>query len=281
MSTTEGFKFDITNGQVTGIERVLGSHTISLRLPGDASFAVGAGTVTETRTDTHGTETIQFVQDAGDATLYHVGSDLIVVASPTTSYGTDLTFGYGFTIANGAVTAMQVTQGHGTHSTTRTIPAAPASSFALGADGHVTQTSVHDNVIETVTYVPSGTAGLYAVASDAATFVQTGGSATHLDVEAYDRARFSIDASGAVTQVQQVRADGSTRTLTPGADTSYKQLEAGYVLEVQTHGSRSSYELYHDGNGDGVYTEVAHGSGTTVDLVGIKAQISAVINTLV
>src|SRR5476649_530896 len=44
-SDNEGYKFDITNGQVTGIERVFGSHTENLRLPTDATFTAGATSV--------------------------------------------------------------------------------------------------------------------------------------------------------------------------------------------------------------------------------------------
>src|SRR5471030_119934 len=272
----EGYKFDITNGQVTGIERVFGSHTENLRLPSDATFTVGATNVTETLAGKLSTETIQFVQDASDATLYHVGSGQTIVTDPTTIYGGH-TFGYEFTIANGAVTALQIEEGSSSHTFSHAVQTGPTTSYAVDAGGSVTATAVYGNTVETTTYVQSGSAGLYAVASDTQTFVQTGGSATHLDVQPYERDKFTIDGSGAVTQVQQVRSDGSTMTITPHSGTTYSQLEAGYVLEVQTHGTHSSYEVYHDGNGDGIYTEVAHGSGSTVDLVGLKAQITPTI----
>jgi hypothetical protein len=55
-------------------------------------------------------------------------------------------------------------------------------------------------------------------------------------------------------------------------------LAPGFILETQKDGSTSRYEVFHDGNGDGVYTAVAHGSGTTIDLVGLKAQISAAMD---
>ena len=272
----EGYKFDITNGQVSGIERVFGSHAQTLRLPGDATFTVGATSVTETLAGKQSTETIQFVQDASDAMLYHVGSEQTSVTALTTVYGSH-TFGYEFTIANGAVTAMQVEDGGGSHTFSHTVQTGPTTTFAVDAGGGVTETSVYGNTIATTSYVQPGGAGLYAVAADTQTFVQAGGSATHLDVQPYERDKFVIDGSGAVSQVQQVRSDGSTRTITPNSATTYSQLEAGYVLEVRTHGTHSSYELYHDGNGDGIYTEVAHGPGSAVDLVGLKAQITPAI----
>lgn len=271
MSTTEGFKFVITNGAVTAMSRVDGTHTANLRLPSDATFSVSGSTITETRTGTKGTETLQFVQDSSDATLYHLSSDVQTFSNTSSNGGA-----YTFTITNGAVTGVQHVLGTKSHSE----PIDPTSKYVVGSDGKIVETSVHDNVIETITYVAGSTAGQYVIASDAHTFVQAGSATTLLDVEGCDRAKFTIDASGAVTQVQQVKFDGSTSTLTVGSNTTYKQLEAGYVLEVQTRGNHTSYEVYHDGNGDGVYTEVAHGSGSTVDLVGLKAQINATIDAL-
>src|SRR5471032_1054571 len=161
-SDNEGYKFDITNGQVTGIERVFGSHTENLRLPSDATFTVGATSVTETLAGKLSTETIQFVQDASDATLYHVGSQQNTVTMPTTIYGGH-TFGYEFTIANGAVTALQVAEGSSNHTFSNTVQTGPTTTFSVNAAG-VTETSVYGNTVETTNYVQSGSAGLYAVA---------------------------------------------------------------------------------------------------------------------
>ncbi len=276
---TSGYKFDISNGAVTGEERVIGSHTFNLHLPSEATFAVGTGSVTETITGTHASETLQFAADASDATLYHLASDQTVISNPTTLYGNS-TFGYGFTIANGAVTAMSVTHSHGTHTSTHTLHTGPTTTFSVGADGTVTETSIAGHTIDSTTFAPAGTAGLYAVASETESFIQAGSATTRLDIDPYERAEFTIDASGTVSGVQRVLADGSTKTVTPGNSTTYSQLAAGYVLEVQTHGTHTAYELYHDGNGDGIYTAVAHGSGSTVDLVGLQTQISASINAV-
>ena len=271
MSTPEGFKFVITNGAVTAMSRVDGSHTSTLRLPSDATFSISGSTITETRSNTKGTETLQFTQDASDSTLYHLTSD--VQTFSTTSSNASA---YTFTITDGTVTAVQHLVGTRSHNE----PIGSTSKFVVGADGKIVETSVHDNVIETITYVAGSTVGQYVVASDARSFVQAGTASTVLDVEGCDRAKFTIDASGTISGVQQVKFDGSTSTLTVSSNTTYKQLEAGYVLEVQTRGSHTSYELYHDGNGDGIYTEVAHGSGSTVDLVGLKTQLNATIEAL-
>lgn len=267
------YKFDISNGQVTGESRVVGSHTVSVHIPIGATFSVGSGSVTETITSARGAQTLNFTADASDATLYHLTSSSTVFAAATSG-------AIGFTIANGTVTAMTVSDTHGNHTGTHTVPISATTSFSVGADGSVTRTEIEGHAIETTVYKLAGASGLYAAVSETETFIQSGGSSTVLDVEAHDRAKFTIDASGTVTGIARVLADGSTKTVTPGASTTYSQLAAGYVLEVQTHGSHTSYEVYHDGNGDGIYTEVAHGSGATVDLVGLQAQISSTINAV-
>jgi hypothetical protein len=277
--STSGYKFSINNGTVTSEQRVIGGHTVGVRIPDGAAFAIGTGSVTETITSPHATETLQFTADPSDATLYHLASEKTVIANPTTIFG-DSTFGYAFTITNGAVSAMSVTETHHTHSSTHVVPIDATTTFSVAADGTVTETAITGHTIETTTYAPSGTAGLYAVTSETNTFIQPGSATTLLDIEPHDRARFAIDTSGAVTQVGKVLADGSIKTLVPDADTVYSQLATGYVLEVRTRGMHTSYEVYHDGNGDGIYTEVAHGSGSTVDLVGLQTQLGATFNTM-
>ena len=275
---SNGYEFTITNGQVTGASLVFDDHTRTLRIPDAASFSVGTGSVTETLTGKYATEILQFTST--DGTLYQLASAQTVVDSPTTIYG-DATFGYQFSISNGAVTAVQLSDTHGSHTSSRTLDIGPTTTFSVGTDGSVTATSVYGDTVESTVFVASGTAGLYAVQSDTETFIQQGTANTRLDVQPYDRAEFTIDGSGAVTAVQRVQHDGSTQAVTVGSDTSYSQLAAGYVLEVRTHDGHTGYEVYHDGNGDGIYTEVAHGSGNTVDLVGLQAQVTAAVNAVV
>lgn len=184
---------------------------------------------------------------------------------------------YQFTLSNGSVTAVSVTRGDGA---AHDVPIGPTTTFSTAADGSITETVVQGNAIDTIHFVAGTTAGTYTMASIDTTFIQAGTSTTHLDVEPGDRAQFTIDASGAVTAVQQVKFDGATSAVTVKDGVTYSQLAAGYVLETHTNGTKSSYEVYHDGNGDGIYTEVAHGSGTTVDLVGLKAQMTAAIDAV-
>ncbi|MYM25216.1 hypothetical protein GTP46_21535 [Duganella sp. FT135W] len=187
---------------------------------------------------------------------------------------------FSFTLTNGAVTAVQVTETHGTRTSTHTDTIGATSTYAVGTDGTITETSIFGHTVETTIYTAAATAGQYTVKSVTDTYIPQGTATTALNVDPNDRAKFTIDTSGAVTAVQRVLDDGTTKAVTVGTGTTYSQLAAGYVLEVQTHGTRTSYEVYHDGNGDGVYTEIAHGSGSTVDLVGLQSQISASIHAV-
>ena len=179
------YKFDISNGQVTGENIVFGSHTVPLHIPADATFCFGSGSVTETITGTRATHTLQFAADASDATLYHLTSEQTVVTAPTTTYDNGSTFGYSFTISNGAVTAMQVTDTHGTHTSTHTLRISPTTTFSVGADGSVTATTVEGHTVESTVYTPSGTAGLYAVSSETDTFIMAGSATTCLNFDSY------------------------------------------------------------------------------------------------
>ncbi|MYM26736.1 hypothetical protein GTP58_00195 [Duganella sp. CY15W] len=187
---------------------------------------------------------------------------------------------YSFTLTSGAITAVAVTETHGSRSSTHSVDIGPTTSYTVGTDGKITETSVVGNAVETTVYVAGSTAGQYTIQSETHTYIAQGTATTRLDVEPYDRAKFTIGTGGAVTAVDRVLPDGSTKSVTIGSATTYTQLAAGYVLEVQTHGSHSNYEVYHDGNGDGIYTEIAHGSGSTVDLVGLQTQVSSINGVL-
>ncbi|MCX7170378.1 MAG: hypothetical protein NTY41_08825 [Proteobacteria bacterium] len=278
--TPNGFEFVVSNGQITGMERVLGAYTYALRLPGNATFAVANGIVTETLTGTYATEALQYAPDSTNANLYHLAADTVTLANPTTTNAYGQTSAYAFTIANGTVTGAQSVRGYAGNTYTNNLLLSPTAR--LSANGNtVTETVVQGNVVETLQFVTSGTSGLYALAADARTFVQPGTAATLLSIDPYDRVKVSVDANHNVLQVQQVRLDGSAVTLTPNAYTSFSQTSSGDILETVTYGTRSGYEVFRDGNGDGVYTAIAHGAGTTVDLVGLHAQLSAAIDAVI
>ena len=281
--TSAGFEFTITNGQVTGIDTVFGTHTHSLTIPSTASFMITDTAITETLSKSWGTESIVYTLDATDPTLYHITSETKTIAAPSTTDSDGDIHGYAFTIANGAITGVQVVEKDSDddgETETHNRDVLPGQSFNLNADGSVTETILSGNTVKTLQFVADGSTGLYAVAAETTSYIQAGSAATRLNVQALDRDSFTFDATGAITQVETVRPDGSIQVLKASANTSFTELETGYVLETFSKGSKSYFEIYHDGNGDGIYTSVAHGNGTTVDLVGLKAQIDATVESL-
>jgi hypothetical protein len=265
-------QFTISNGQVTDVERVVGSRTIDLGLPAKASFSVGSGSVTETLTHGSTTGTLTYTADASNPSLYHLSQEQQTF---DTSAGNAPT--YGFTITNGAVTAMTESLGASGRTHSIDVGKLPATSFTASASS-VTETTVHGNTVETLQFTTSD-GSAYKLASDTESFVSAGTATTRLDVEPGERMSFTFSGD-TVTAAQLVKPDGTTVALSSHADVSYAEPAAGYVVETITHGSHSDYEVFHDGNGDGIYTAVAHGTGSTVDIVGLQAQITPLINTL-
>jgi hypothetical protein len=266
-------KFTIANGQVTGIARVAGSATVTLPLPSNTTFTVGTGKVTATVTRGATTDTRTYTVDATDSTLYHLAQD-------TRTYDTAAATArsYGFTVAAGKVTAIVEGIASGKNHTVD-VSKLPGTAFAVSGNT-ITETSIHGNTIETVQFVTTD-GSTYKIASDTLTFVSAGAATTLLSVEPEERMSFTFSGS-TVTAAQVVRLDGTTASAHANVKltTTYTQPAAGYVVETVTDGTHSRYEVFHDGNGDGIYTAVAHGTGTTVDLVGLQAQISPLINTL-
>lgn len=270
------FEFTISNGRVTAEAAMFGQHTEALRIPSDATFAVGTGAVTETIAGGHATDTIQFTAEAANPNLYQVTAETQTVLAPATTDAAGHVFGFSFTETNGAVTAEQEVFGSSTtdeHS--RTLHAPPDATFtASGAT--VTETTVEGHEVDTTTFAQAGGSGLFAIASRTETVIPQGAATTALSVEPFERAEFTFGASGAVATIMAVHADGTTSAFTPSSTEAFSQLAPGIVEETITHGSHSHFEVFADGNGDGIYTAVAHGEGTTVDLPGLQAQLTAI-----
>ncbi len=194
-------------------------------------------------------------------------------------FGANHVAGFTFTISNGRVTAMQEVIGSGSTSHTLNLSLPPTASFAV-AGNSVVETLVQGNAVETRTFVQTGSTNPYVIASDAKTFIQAGSATTLLYVNPYERDKFTVDSSGHVTQVQAVATNGTLTTVPANSHTSYVQLAAGFVEKTVTIGAYSYYDVFHDGNGDGVYTAIAHGIGSSVDLVGLKAQLTPAIDAV-
>ncbi len=275
--TPQGFGFAITGGQVTAMDQVFGTSTFSLNLPSNATFSVNAtaNTITETLTGTTATETILYSAEPGNASLYQVSQETTTIVNPTTTTASGHTKGDAFTIANGQVTAMQEVFSGTNFSFTETRQISPTTLFSVNGTT-VTETSIHGNAIETTTFIQPTGSGLYAVASESSTIILPGTATTLLSVNPDDRVDFTIGTSGAVTQVQTVSSNGVLTTITPPGNMTFSQISPGFVQETMTVGTNNYYTLFYQGSSTAPYTEIAHGIGTTVDLVGVKAQIAEI-----
>ncbi len=111
------------------------------------------------------------------------------------------------------------------------------------------------------------------MSSQQVTVIPEGTATTQLSIESSDRASFTISSAGVVTAVDSISPSGTSTALTIPSTVSYTQLATGFVEENITHGGSSHYVIYYDASGGGIYTEVAHGTGT-VDLIGLKAQLA-------
>ena len=271
----DAFRFTITGGAVTGAQLVAGSRSFNLHIPGNATFAVGAGAVTETLTGAHETTVINFTAEPGDPALFQAASVTETVTNPTVAdRDGDGVRGFDFTIAGATVTAAQFVETDEGHTFTEALRLRPDAVFTAGG-GTVTETFVEGNALETRTFVQPAGQTLFTLASETTTFIHQGASATALNVETGERAIFTVAADGSVTAIQVVHADGSTSPFTPRGDESFHQIAPGFVEQVVTDHGHTSFEVFYAGpNSGGVSTAVAEGQGSSVDLAGLQAQIA-------
>jgi hypothetical protein len=275
--TPQGFGFTITGGQVTAMDRVFGTSTFSLNLPSNATFSVDAtaNTITETLAGAHATETILYSAEPTNTSLYQISQESSTITNPSTTTVSGFTKGYAFTIANGQVTAMQEVFSNPFFSDTENQQISPTTLFSVNG-ATVTEASIHGDTIETTNFTQPAGSTLYAIASESSTIVLPGTATTLLSVNPNDRADFTIGTSGNVTQVQAVSTNGVITTITPGSNVAFSQISPGFVQETITVGTNSYYSLFYQGSSSVPYTEIAHGVGATVDLVGIKAQLAEI-----
>ena len=271
------YGFTVTNGQVTAMDRVFGTLTLPEHIPSDATFAVNAttGVITETLTGSTAVESVVYTPDAGTSGVYQVTQETTTFTNPSTTTPSGATHGVSFTITGSTVTGMQEVVSFGNFSASETVSLSPLTLFSVSGNT-VTESTLQGNTIETNVYTEATGSTLYAKASDASTFILPGTSTTALDVNAHDQSNFTFDASGNVTQVQAVSANGVTTTLTFPSTVTFQQVAPGFVQETMTEGTNSSFVLFYQGASSAPYTEIAHGSGSTVDLVGVKAQLAEI-----
>ena len=153
--------------------------------------------------------------------------------------------------------------------------------------GTATDTFVSGDALTTITYV-SGDNVNYAISDTSTTYFPSGGATPALDIDAFERADFSLTGTnvGTVTWISPDGVAGASQTLPLNSHSSFADLGAGgmssgdFIAETFTHHSQTSYELFYSSTGSGgEYMEVAHGAGslTSSSLTGISTQLSSMI----
>lgn len=229
---------------------------------------VGTASMTETITAANETVTLVYTQESGSTSEYQISSETINYTSTSTSAPSAT---YSFTESNGTVTAISETVTHGSHSNTFSLTLNPSAVFTIDSgSGSVSETFAVGNTVQTDVYTASGSD--YVLSSATINFIAQGSATTALDVNPYDRYEFTI-TNGTVTAAEYVSPSGTVTSVPTNSHVSFSQLATGFVEETVTFGSHSNYVVFAEGSG-GIYTEVAHGSGSSVDLVGLQAQLA-------
>jgi hypothetical protein len=277
--SSAGFGFTIGASGVTAMTLMLGTKTIPLTIPANETFVVDsvAGTVKATFTNTNSTAAVLYTQDAVNKSLYHVSSETTTITAPTTTtpYGTE---GFNFIATGAVITGMQEVSTRNTTTTTHTLNVSPNAVFSGAVGATITETTVQGNSVAVTTFVQPVANGLYVEKSQSITLIQPGTATTLLDIEPSAHLNFTV-AGNAVTQVQAISRSGVATTITPPTGVAFQEVTAGdprFIEATFTWGTHTSYELFLLSTANGTYTEVAHGTGTAVDLVGINSQLSHV-----
>jgi hypothetical protein len=232
---------------------------------------LGSGAVTETVTAANESVTLTYAAEVGNASLYQISAETVAYGTGTAGTARAPSVSYSFTESNGSVTGVSETVTRGSFSDSFALTVPPTAVFTIGS-GTISETFASGAGYDTVTYTSSGSG--YVISSETVNFISQGTATTALDINPFDRAEFTI-SNGAVTAADWVGPSGATGVIASNSHVSYSLLATGYVEETVTYGTHSNFAVFAEGSGgNGVYTEVASGSGSTVDLVGLQAQLA-------
>jgi hypothetical protein len=263
----DGFTFN--DERLAGVPTAGGGH-VGLRLPSDPTTSVRGDLATKA-----------FV--AGDATTFVVytreaGSTAYSVADVTTTYTNldKIKGGYAFSIDGGVVESVQKIEIYNGRPVTSDVDLPLGVSFKV-TGGMIVEQYVKGDEVDTIIFTQKPGSDLFVLQSAEKTFIDSGTATTLLDVDPRDRMKFAFDAEGEVSQAQRVNAQDGLHAVTDKSVTFTRLSEApSFVEMVTTRGEQSSFVVYYEGqSGSGVYTEVAHGAGSAVDLPGLQTQVKA------
>ena len=183
-----------------------------------------------------------------------------------------------FTLVSGAVTdaTMQTPDGS-------TVELRTPTGLTYTVDGEdVVATLVGERGTSTVVYSDTDDDGFYQVV--ASSRVMT--SAPADDAGRPTRAvTVTLDSAASdVVEVSRLTRNGEEVVVYTAGDAPEQvdwSVQQGLVVQTVTGpGGATHWGVFRDGNNDGVYTEVASGTGTMVDLVGVISATDAFANAL-
>lgn len=191
---------------------------------------------------------------------------------------------FSFTIEAGAVTDASVQTRAGTMID---LPSPEGLSYSVQGET-VVATMVHDASTVTRVYSDTDDDGLYEVVASSRVMTQAPDAAASGPGGAHT---VTVTLDAAKTDVLEVSRTGrggneitiySSTEAQANANVSVDwSVQQGLVVQtVTTADGHARYEIYRDGNADGVYTQVATGTGTMPELVGVVAATDAFATVL-
>ena len=186
---------------------------------------------------------------------------------------------FSFTIQADAVTAASVTLPSGS---AVALPLTTGVSYSVsGTDVLATRTGTQST--DVLRFSDTDADGLSEVIAQSQVFTAAP-PVNALGFPMREALSVTLGASG-VTAVSQTRWDGTeivllSATVVP-ADITWA-ISSGLLVETHTNASsgQTHWEVFRDGNADGVYTEVASGNGAMIDLVGVTSATDAFASVL-
>lgn len=186
---------------------------------------------------------------------------------------------FSFTIADNKVSAASMQWG----TLSVTLPVSGSTKYSVS--GNEVVASYNNTVVaEEIHFADYDADGLYNIVSHAQ--IQLSAPQDNwLGIVMREQLNVTLDSTGtAVTAVNQLLWNGNERTLfSSSVSDRYTtwSLQNGLLVETHTGDNGNSYwEIFRDGNTDGIYTEVASGTGTLISLTGVISQTDAVASSL-
>lgn len=187
---------------------------------------------------------------------------------------------FSFTTDGTTVSAASVALPSGT---TVALPLNTGVTYSVsGTD--VVSTRTLTNASEVIRFSDTDADGLYQVVATSKVATAASNTVNALGFSMAKTVSATV-SNGVVTDVSHTHWDGTTNVLLSStvvpSNTTWT-VSNGLLIETHTASTTglSHYEIFRDGNADGVYTAVASGSGTVVDLVGVLAQTDSFASTL-